>query len=163
MVHESAFLLDMSVLRRDEIITRWNLIPVVHPVSVLWGMWDFTSERIAVKSRTGSCGRFHPPTHFYGGILFGGIFSLGASTSAGKGEHPRLIQRGYPRLVALGGSRSCATADGTPVDTDAKNCVPPISTIDGARRGGIVVEAWGRRLFTTSFCVRRNLFLRVLW
>ena len=100
MVHESAFLLDMSVLRRDEIITRWNLIPVVHPASVLWGMWDFTSERIAVKSRTGSCGRFHPRTHFYGGILFGGIFSLGASTSAGKGEHPRLIQRGinvWPR------------------------------------------------------------------
>ena len=57
-------------------------------------MGDFTSERIAVKSRTGSCRRFHPRTHFYGGILFGGIFSLRASTSAGKGEHPRLIQRG---------------------------------------------------------------------
>ena len=58
------------------------------------GHGDFTSERIAVESRTGSCGRFHPRTHFYGGILFWGIFSLGASTSAGKGEHPRLIQRG---------------------------------------------------------------------
>ena len=143
MVHESAFLLDMSVLRRDEIITRWNLIPVVHPVSVLWGMWDFTSERIAVKSRTGSCGRFHSRTH----SLLGGIFSI----------------RGYPRLAALGGSRSCATADGTPVDTDAKNCVPPVSAIDGARRGGIVVEAWGRRLFTISFCFRRNRFLCVSW
>ena len=33
-------------------------------------MWDFTSERIAVKSRTGSCGRFHPRTHsLLGGIL----------------------------------------------------------------------------------------------
>ena len=33
-------------------------------------MWDFTSERIAVKSRTGFCGRFHPRTHsLLGGIL----------------------------------------------------------------------------------------------
>ncbi len=33
-------------------------------------MGDFTSERIAVKSRTGSCGRFHPRTHsLLGGIL----------------------------------------------------------------------------------------------
>ena len=85
--------------------------------------------------------------------------------------HPRLREggtstfdpEGHQRLAALGGSRSCATADGTPVDTGAKNCDPPISTIDGARRGGIVVEAWGRRLFTISFCVRRNRFLRVSW
>ena len=71
-------------------------------------MWDFTSERIAVKSRTGSCGRFHPRTHFYGGILFWGIFSLGASTSAGKGEHPRLIQRGinvWPRWEGRASAR----------------------------------------------------------
>ena len=101
------------------------------------GHGDFTSERIAVESRTGSCGRFHPRTH----SLLGG----------------------YPRLVALGGSRSCATADGTPVDTDAKNCVPPASAIDSARRGGIVVEAWGRRLSQppfvsdeTGFCVFRG-------
>ena len=115
-------------------------------------MGDFTSERIAVKSRTGSCGRFHPRTHFYGGILFGGIHVCG------EGGTSTFDPEGHQRLAALGGSRSCATADGTPVDTGAKNCVPPVSAIDGARRGGIVVEAWGRRLFTTSFCVRRNRF-----
>ena len=157
MVHESAFLLDMSVLRRDEIITRWNLIPVVHPVSVLLGMGDFTSERIAVKLRTGSCGRFHPRTHFYGGILFGGIHVCG------EGGTSTFDPEGHQRLAVLGGSRFCATADGTPVDTGAKNCDPPVSAIDGARRGGIVVEAWGRCLFTTSFCVRRNRFLCVSW
>ena len=59
-------------------------------------MWDFTSERIAVKSRTGSCGHFHPRTHFYGGILFGGILVCGkGGTSTFDPEgHPRLIQRG---------------------------------------------------------------------
>ena len=118
-------------------------------------MWDFTSERIAVKSRTGSCGRFHSRTHFYGGILFGGIHVCG------EGGTSMFDPEWHQRLAALGGSRSCATADGTPVDTGAKNCVPPISAIDGARRGGIVVEAWGRRLFTISFCVRRNWFLCV--
>ena len=120
-------------------------------------MWDFTSERIAVKSRTGSCGHVHPRTHFYGGILFGGIHVCG------EGGTSTFDPEGHQRLAVLGGSRSCATADGTPVDTGAKNCVPPVSAIDGARRGGVVVEAWGRRLSQppfvsdeTGFCVFRG-------
>ena len=92
------------------------------------GHVDFTSERIAVKSRTGSCGHFHPRTHFYGGILFGGIHVCG------EGGTSTFDPEGRQRLAVLGGSRSCATADGTPVDTGAKNCDPPVSAIDGARR-----------------------------
>ena len=78
----------MSILRRDEIITRWNLIPVVHPVSVLLGMGisrrnasPWNRERDPVDASTHA--------HISMGVSY-----LGTSTSAGKGEHPRLIQRG---------------------------------------------------------------------
>ena len=121
------------------------------------GHGDFTSERIAVKSRTGSCGRFHPLTHFYGGILFGGIHVCG------EGGTSTFDPEGHQRLAALGGSRSCATADSTPVDTDAKNCVPPSRPLMG--RGE--VESWlkhGDDVFSqppfvsdeTGFCVFRG-------
>ena len=128
MVHESAFLLDMSVLRRDEIITRWNLIPVVHPVSVLWGMWDFTSERIAVKSRTGSCGRFHPRTHsLLGGILL--TFPL-----QGRGAQPRLGGRDvlwWERPLREGGG-----AVGRPAPRAARGQRAPGRTCRGGLRAG---------------------------
>ena len=39
-------------------------------------MGDFTSERIAVKSRTGFCGRFHPRTH---SLLGGHLIDVPAS------------------------------------------------------------------------------------
>ena len=38
------------------------------------------------------------------------------------------------------------------MDADAMNCVLPVSAIDGARKGGIVVEAGGRQLPNLILC-----------
>ena len=93
-----------------------------------------------------------PPAHtFLWGYLILGHLLIGGIHVCGEGGTSTFDPEGHQRLAVLGGSRSCATADGTPVDTGAKNCDPPVSAIDGARRGGVVVEAWGRRLLQSPF------------
>ena len=97
-------------------------------------MWDFTSERIAVKSRTGSCGHFHPRTHsLLGGILL--TFLL-----QGRGAQSRLggrdvLWRERP-LRKGGGAVGCpapraARVQRAPGRTyrgdSARRAIPPLS------------------------------------
>lgn len=105
-----------------------------------------------------------PPTHtFLWGYLIWGHLLIGGIHVCEEGGTSTFDPEGHQRLAALGGSRSCATADGTPVDTDAKNCVPPSRPLMG--RGE--VESWlkhGDDVFSqspfvsdeTGFCVFRG-------